>query len=1027
MKKIYALKPINRLLMLGALIGLAITTNGQASQFAIGGNSTEILYSIEQTSTGGTILAGETGSSGAGSVDMFIVNLDASGNIIWSKTFGTSAVDRAYHAEQTANGGFIVTGKSNSYMVALRLDANGNITWSRRYGATHTGNVGHKIRETSDGNFVLVGETESYGAGLADAQILKLDANGVALWGVTYGDSYYDEAWDMVEASDGTYMITGHTYGMGLGGSYDVFLMKLTTGGTISWVQDYGGNDYESGYELQQTSDGGYIISGTTSTYGDGSNDMCLLKTSSTGSLTWSKAYGENTQDAGRGVQQTTDGGYILSGYTENFGAGLYDFALLKMDGSGNFTWGATFGGSNDESAYDVIQDVTGDYIIPGETQSFGEGGRDGYLVRTDANGLSTGCQQFQPLFTETSFTPNVGALTTIPTSTAGSGTDASYTVTAANYSPIFTNPAPTLSFSTTSPNCNGGLGSSDLTVSGGDGPYTYLWSSGSTAQDLINEVGGTYWVDVTDANGCLVSDTITITEPAALTASIIGTNVDCFGNATGEADLSVGGGTPPYTYLWSTTSTSQDLTGLTSGFYSVTVTDNNGCTAAANVNITEPTAMLSFITNSTNVDCFAACNGNATVGATGGTPAYSYQWDSGAGNQTTATATGLCAGTYTVIVTDGNGCTSTNNITITQPTAIITSTSTTDATCATGDGTATVTASGGTPAYTYSWSSGGTGTTETGLMGGNYTITVTDANGCTAQDNATVNLTGLSQDICMISVDTSSTKNVIMWAKPVATNIAGWNVYRDISSVYTLVGYVPYDSLSEFIDTTNGVNPNFTAYSYKITVVDTCGTEGNQSSYHKTMHLTTNTGTGNDINLIWSHYEGFGFGQYRIFRDTIGNNNFHVLDSVPSSNFTYTDPTGQSFNYINYIIEVVPPTTCVVTRAAGNNNSSRSNEAELVSGPNATPDLTINTPNLLLFPNPSKGQFNLEMNLEEAQNIAIEIYDLSGKLIHTQQYGIQEGVFRKAVNLIDFGSGMYYLRVIADNFSINKPFLLNK
>src|ERR1051325_1540071 len=285
---------------------------------------------------------------------------------------------------------------------------------------------------------------------------------------------------------------------------------------------------------------------------------------------------------------------------------------------------------------------------------------------------------------------------------------------------------------STTS-NCTSGTAT--VTVTGGTGPYTYSWSP--TNQTTATATGlstGTYTVTVRD-NSCvpkIKTDTITVHVGANMTVTTTQVNVLCNGSCTATATANPSGGTAPYTYSWNSApvQTTQTATGLCAGSYTVTVTDAGGCTHTTTVTITQPT-VLTATTTQVNVLCNGACTGTATVTAGGGTPGYTYSWTT-TPSQSTVTATGLCAGSYTVTVRDANNCTRTATVTITQPTALSASATSTQSTCSASNGTATVTASGGTPGYTYSWNTTPTQTTATatGLPAGNYTVTVTDANG---------------------------------------------------------------------------------------------------------------------------------------------------------------------------------------------------------------------------------------------------------------------------------------------------------
>jgi hypothetical protein len=282
-------------------------------------------------------------------------------------------------------------------------------------------------------------------------------------------------------------------------------------------------------------------------------------------------------------------------------------------------------------------------------------------------------------------------------------------------------------------PSCFGGNdGEASVSVNGGTAPYTYLWSDGQTTATATGLTAGTYTVTVTDANDCSVSESITLTEPTELLAEVVAGSIDCFGESDATATVTASGGTPPYTYLWDdpASQTTATATGLPAGTYQVTVTDSQGCIVVESITIVEPAA-LELTIDSDDVLCFGESTGSATANVSGGTPDYTYLWSDG---QTTQIATGLAAGTYEVTVTDANGCEITESITITQPEEILLSTATTDANCSdSDDGTATVTATGGTAPYSYLWSDGQTTQTAIGLAAGDYSVTVTDTNGCEA------------------------------------------------------------------------------------------------------------------------------------------------------------------------------------------------------------------------------------------------------------------------------------------------------
>ena len=299
---------------------------------------------------------------------------------------------------------------------------------------------------------------------------------------------------------------------------------------------------------------------------------------------------------------------------------------------------------------------------------------------------------------------------------------------------------------------CNGAsTGAVNITASGGySTAYSYAWtgpaSFTATTEDLSSRPAGVYNVTVTDAGGCTQTATATILQPTALSASAVATNVSCFGGTNGGVNLTVTGGTAPYTYAWtgpsSFTATTEDLTGRSAGTYNVTITDGSNCTTTATASITQP-AVLAATNTVTNVTCNGTSTGAVNLTVTGGVTPYTFAWTGPSSfTATTEDLTARPAGTFNVTVTDGNACTTTSTATITQPTAITASATNTSVSCNAGsNGTITVTASGGTAPYTYS-SNGTTfqaSNSFTGLTAGTYTLTVKDANNCTQTTTTTI------------------------------------------------------------------------------------------------------------------------------------------------------------------------------------------------------------------------------------------------------------------------------------------------
>jgi gliding motility-associated-like protein len=284
---------------------------------------------------------------------------------------------------------------------------------------------------------------------------------------------------------------------------------------------------------------------------------------------------------------------------------------------------------------------------------------------------------------------------------------------------------------------CDGGA---TVTVVGGTGPFTYLWSNGETTLAAIALCVGTNSVDVTDANGCVISVTANITEPALLTATITSsTDPLCATVCDGTADVTAAGGTTAYTYSWTSGGAAAGETGMCTGTETVTVTDANGCIATADIALTDPPLLTAAVVG-TDPLCNAGSDGSADLTTTGGTGALTYLWDDVAAS-TSEDIAGLTVGTYNVTVTDANGCTATDQVILSEPTAIVLTPAFVASTCGQANGEVSVSAVGGTGTYTYLWddASAATTATLTGLLAGIYNVTVTDTQGCTESTPVTI------------------------------------------------------------------------------------------------------------------------------------------------------------------------------------------------------------------------------------------------------------------------------------------------
>jgi hypothetical protein len=310
--------------------------------------------------------------------------------IEWSGTYGGDSNDLANSVCGTTDGGYIFVGYTKSFnadsndVYVVKSDSLGNIQWHRLYGGDDYDEA-LSVQQTSDGGYIIAGATCSFGVGLSDMYLVKINSQGDTLCTRTYGRTYSDGARDVRQTRDGGYILAGSSTPV-LGALIEMFLVKTDSMGDTLWTHTYGGSDNLSAYSVQQTFDGGYIVAGCNPLYG-GIHDIHLFKTDSLGHTLWARTYGGVGEDDVRSLQQTADGGYILVGWTESFGAGMDDVYVIKTDSLGETSWTCTFGGSDYDWASDVQQTADEGYIISCNTSSYGTGESDLYLIRIDSAG----------------------------------------------------------------------------------------------------------------------------------------------------------------------------------------------------------------------------------------------------------------------------------------------------------------------------------------------------------------------------------------------------------------------------------------------------------------------------------------------------------------------------------------------------------------------------------------------------------------------------------------------------------------
>ncbi len=602
------------------------------------------------------------------------------------------------------------------------------------------------------------------------------------------------------------------------------------------------------------------------------------------------------------------------------------------------------------------------------------------------------------------------------------------------------------LQTSTTLAGCGQSNGGVTLTVSGGTTPYTYLWSNGRTTQNNTGVAAGTFSVTVTAANGCTATTTATVNNIGGATASISNTvNVTCFNGNNGNLAVGVSGGTTPYTYAWSNGGNTASIGNLTAGTYTVTVTDAGGCIVTAVGTITQPAQVVASVSNQTNVNCFGGNNGSATLIATGGNGSYTFNWGGFVG----ASRTNLLAGTYNVSATDGNGCVAaTIQVVITQPNQLSASTTKVDPGCTSANGSATVGVTGGTTPYNYAWSNGATAAQANNLVAGSYTVTVTDANGCTVTATATLVATsGPSVNVTSTPVSCGATSDGTATAA-----VSG--------------GTPPYNY--DWNDVNNQISQtatNLEAGNYSVTVTDAAGcaftasVAVGQLGPDVDVSQTNVTGCFGDNNGAISLNISGGVGPYNyswsnsqstqnIFTLTAGSYTVTVTDNSGCATIRTIVITGPS--EVEATIAVTPTLqgqsngTATVTATGGtppytyawSNSTTGSSTTGLGVGGHSVAvtdangcvltfnfTITVGTGvdnvdaimGVNIYPNPTNGKFVVTVTNNQGNKTQVEIYNTLGQRLFVSE-PMMNLVNEFEIDLNHLPANTYFVKIVSGN-----------
>src|SRR6185436_11597842 len=377
-------------------------SQNQFFERTFGTDNNESCFSFIHTSDNGyAILGGTSASPAGGFLDFYFSKLDSNENLLWTKAYGGTGAENGNCIKQTLDGGYIICGEQNSFGAGLsdgfliRTDSQGTILWSKSYGLAQSDVFG-KIELTSDSNYIIVGTTFSPGNQSGDIMVVKVNDSGDTLWTRIIGGPVYDAGINLTITNDGGCVICGRVYSYGAG-LRDVMLSRIDGNGNVLWFKTYGGIGTEEGMAVTHTSDNGYVITGATETFSlNGLYDVYMIKTDSFGDLIWSKTYGGDKIDATYAIVESPDGGYVVTGFTDSWaylhlraniplsilGDDSSHVFLMKVNSAGDTVWARAFGGTTVDEAYALINAPDGGYIIGAYGNSFSlNDSLDAYII----------------------------------------------------------------------------------------------------------------------------------------------------------------------------------------------------------------------------------------------------------------------------------------------------------------------------------------------------------------------------------------------------------------------------------------------------------------------------------------------------------------------------------------------------------------------------------------------------------------------------------------------------------------------
>jgi len=955
-----------------------------------------------------------------------LLSLDANGSILWNKAYEVNTMKLIFNDFCEVSGGKLIAVRMGGAIESMTFNSSTGAPISHDNRIINAGSwtAGYTSLIEADGNdavFVTVdGARDSIYFGKiqgSDASISFIKV--VNLNGFLDPDYNYSVS-AMTRTSGGQYLVLctiNHQVNTALSKQA---IVKFDASGNVLFLKYFdfpSGTTYWYGDAITEAANGDILVSGRASV--SAATGSYMLRFDANANFLWGKhilnqaTYSFHTEHANGditlGVAQQA---FSPDNVTRN--------GLVNLSSSGNFLWATNFGYAS-TSVCGITADLNDFTQVIQNAPMTAPGAI--VIQSADLSGNMPGCAEFVgpiPInnlnLTVSSFSPSV------VNASLNLSAPAPFTELP-SVSLTLTNPDVNVSGVVSNPSCFGQFGNINLTVSGGYPNYSYSWSNGTSNQNLLNVLGGTYYSRIADAKGCAVIDTFNVIEPPQLATTYTVSHVTCFGAQNGSIQVTTSGGTPGYDYQWTTQATTEDLAGLSGGFYQLTITDTNNCSKVLAVSVSEPQQLIAGIMSSQNVTCNGACNGSLTGVASGGTQPYTYLWNN-PGSATTTTVTGLCPGNYLFSVTDSKSCFTFANAVITEPAALNVSTNSAGALCGDSTGWASANVTGGVSPFTYLWSDNSINDTAMNLYSGTYSVTATDNNNCMISTTVNVGLTTPPPDFCLVTVDSMSTHNIIMWDKTGFTNIDYFNIYReDITNNYTLIAAVDHDSLSEYHDNDMSMaDPNVTTKRYKISAVDTCGNESAKSNYHNTIFIAHNNGT-----FTWNTYtiqnSANPVTNYVLLRDDLANGNWQQIGITAGTQNVLNDPNYATFQATaDWRVETVWSISCTSTFRESNGTMG----AIVKSKSNITNNRVVGinqneTGVFAMYPNPAQDV--LTISLENSNAASLEIVNALGETI--QVNGLKGTL--STIDISGLANGVYYVKLLGAGQPALKKLVVQK